>query len=242
MAARAAARSGCGLVSVIFPEGTDFVKPDEIIARTLPEGGRGIGPGHDFGEFLSRYSAVVAGPGMGVRPEALALIGDLLSLGRKVLIDADGLNNLAKDLSLLGKAKAEVVLTPHIGEMSRLTGLGAKDVKARARSIAVDFATSRGVTVVLKDAVSIVASADGRVYINRGGVPALAKGGSGDVLSGIIGSLMARGLGSVDAAVLGVYLHTECGRIAGERLHPESVTAGDLIDAIPSAFRELEGA
>jgi len=113
-------------------------------------------------------------------------------------------------------------------------------VKAQARTCAREFAAAHGVTVVLKDAVTVIASRDGKLFINDGGIPALAKGGSGDVLSGIIGSLMARGLAGIDAAVLGVYLHTECGRIASERLHQESVTAADLIDLLPAAFRGME--
>jgi ADP-dependent NAD(P)H-hydrate dehydratase / NAD(P)H-hydrate epimerase len=233
MAARSASRSGCGLVSVLFPEGTSFVKPDEIISVSYPVD-EGI---HDL---FSRYSAIVAGPGMGVSRPGRAIIGELLALGTNLLVDADGLTNLAQDLSTLEGAKGNVVLTPHVGEMSRLCGRSKEEVKARARTCAKEFAETHGVTLVLKDAVTVIASRDGKLFINDGGIPALAKGGSGDVLSGIIGSLMARGLAGIDAAVLGVYLHTECGRIASERLHQESVTAADLIDLLPAAFRGME--
>ena len=240
MAARSASRSGCGLVSVLFPEGTAFVKPDEIISVSYPVDEGGIGAGVGIHDFFSRYSAIVVGPGMGVSRPGRAIIGELLALGTNLLVDADGLTNLAQDLSILEGAKGHVVLTPHVGEMSRLCGRSKEEVKAQARTCAREFAAAHGVTVVLKDAVTVIASRDGKLFINDGGIPALAKGGSGDVLSGIIGSLMARGLAGIDAAVLGVYLHTECGRIASERLHQESVTAADLIDLLPAAFRGME--
>jgi hydroxyethylthiazole kinase-like uncharacterized protein yjeF len=239
MAAKAALRSGCGLVSVLFPEGTRIAKPDEIIAHAFPLEEKGFPDGFDSGELFSRFSAVVVGPGMGVSDAGSAVVGNLLGLGKKILVDADGLTNLSKDLSVLEGARGEVVLTPHLGEMSRLCGKSKEEVKIKARAMARDFARSHGVTLVLKDAVTVVASREGALYLNDGGVPALAKGGSGDVLSGIIGSLMARGLSGIDAAVLGVYLHTECGRFAGRTLHPEAVRAGDLIELLPRAFRAL---
>jgi NAD(P)H-hydrate epimerase len=173
---------------------------------------------------------------MGVSDGALGVIKVLLGLGKKVLVDADGLTNLSRDPSCLDGARGDVVLTPHVGEMSRLCGKTKEEIKLRSREVARDFAVRRGVTLVLKDAVTLVATRDGALYVNDGGVPALAKGGSGDVLSGITGSLMARGLSGVDAAVLGVYLHTECGRLAGRSLHPEAANAGDLVDLLPRAF------
>jgi ADP-dependent NAD(P)H-hydrate dehydratase / NAD(P)H-hydrate epimerase len=240
MSARSASRSGCGLVSVLFPEGAAIVKPDEIISGSYPVGEGGIGAGVDVREYFSRYSAIVVGPGMGVSRPGRAIIGELLTLGKNLLVDADGLTNLAQDLSILKGAKGNVVLTPHVGEMSRLCGRSKEEVKAQARTCAREFAATHGVTVVLKDSVTVIASGDGKLFINDGGIPALAKGGSGDVLSGIIGSLMARGLAGIDAAVLGVYLHTECGRIASERFHQESVTSADLIDLLPAAFSGME--
>jgi NAD(P)H-hydrate epimerase len=239
MAARAASRGGCGLVSVLFPTGTTFAKPDEVIAVAYPLGEKGFPDGFDAEGFFSRFTAVVAGPGMGVSEAGSAVIGKLLGLGKKIVVDADGLTNLSSNLSFLGGIRGDAVLTPHVGEMARLCGKSKEEIKSGARAEARDFARRHGVTLVLKDSVTVVASKDGALFMNDGGVPALAKGGSGDVLSGIIGSLMARGLNSLDAAVLGVYLHTECGRAAGRRLHPDAAKAGDLIELLPNAFRTL---
>jgi NAD(P)H-hydrate epimerase len=239
MAAKAASRGGCGLVSVLFPPGASYTKPDEVIALAYPLGDKGFPEGFDGEGFFSRFSAVVVGPGMGISGAGAVIVGDLLRLGKRILVDADGLTNLSRDLSALDGAKGDVVLTPHVGEMSRLCGKSKEEIKLGARGAARDFARRHGVTLVLKDSVTLVASKEGALYINDGGVPALAKGGSGDVLSGIIGSLMARGLSGLDAAVLGVYLHTECGRLAERTLHPEAVKAGDLIELLPRAFRTL---
>jgi NAD(P)H-hydrate epimerase len=239
MAAKAASRGGCGLVSVLFPPGTGYTKPDEVIALTYPLGDKGFPDGFDAEGFFSRFSAIVVGPGMGVSEAGSAVVGKLLGLGKKILVDADGLTNISSNLAALDGIKGDVVLTPHVGEMSRLCGKSKTEIKLGSRAASQDFARRHGVTLVLKDSVTVVASKEGALYVNDGGVPALAKGGSGDVLSGIIGSLMARGLSGLDAAVLGVYLHTECGRMAGRTLHPEASKAGDLIELLPCAFRTL---
>ena len=112
-------------------------------------------------------------------------------------------------------------------------------IKKNKISVARDFAREFSLTLVLKDAVTVGATAEGSLYLNDGGVSSLSKGGSGDVLSGIIASLMARGLSGEHAAVVGVYLHTECGRVAQKLNSDDSVKAGDLIDMLPAAFSQL---
>jgi len=237
LASKAALRSGCGLVTVYFsPE--RVVKPDEVIRRILPSEIDTLPEDIDLEHIFIRNNALVIGPGMGLFPNALRLIRQFLALEKKILIDADGLNNIAQDPDVLNEKKGDVVITPHIGEMSRLTGIEKGDIKQNKKEVAGDFAKKYGITVVLKDAVTVIASS-GETFFNDGGVPALAKGGSGDVLAGIIGSLMARGLSGKDAAVAGVYIHTECGRIAGERTHDDCVQAGDLIALLPDVFKSL---
>lgn len=239
LAARAAARSGCGLVTIFLSPESRVQKPDHIIAGYLPAKLESIAEDIDLDFLFARCSTLLVGPGMGLSSGALNLLNGVLRLGKKVLIDADGLNNLSKKISILRGVRGEVVVTPHIGEMSRLTGKTKEEIKRNKREVARDFSREFGVTVVLKDAVSVVATPDEKLLFNNGGVSSLSKGGSGDVLSGIIASLMARGLSGQDAAVAGVYLHTECGRIAEEREHEDCVHAGDLIEFLPEAFRRM---
>ncbi len=238
LAARAASRCGCGLVTV-FSRDARLTKPDEIIGGYLPAAVEELGGIEDLASLFSFQNTLVVGPGMGTFKTAAGLMKRLLRLGKKMLIDADGLNNLAEDPGILKNVESEVVITPHIGEMSRLTGLKKEDVKKNKRKIALDFAVKHGVTVVLKDAVTFVSCPDGSLFVNDGGVSCLSKGGSGDVLAGIIGSLMARGLSAEGAAVAGVYLHTECGRIGCETGFEDCVRAPDLIEALPAAFKRM---
>ncbi len=240
LAARAGSRSGCGLVTVFFKNESMVRKPDEIILGLMPGSIDSLPENADFERIFKRQDALVSGPGMGVFDGALMIIRKLLQLDKKLLVDADGLNNIAKNPDILKNKKARVVVTPHIGEMARLTGTTNSEVKKNKREIAARFSAQYDVTVVLKDAVTVVA--DGKeTFYNDGGVPALAKGGSGDVLSGIIGALMARGLSCRDAAVAGVFLHTECGKRAEEVFTEDAAHAGDLIELLPYAFRQLGG-
>jgi NAD(P)H-hydrate epimerase len=241
LAARAAARTGCGLVTLFLSGERDAGKPDEIIRGVLPAEPAGLlSAGANLHGLFDRQDTLVIGPGLGTFPGGPDLLREVMRLGKKLLIDADGINNLAARPEVLKHAPQHTVLTPHLGEMARLTGKSAGEVKAGKCELAARVAREYGVTVVLKDAVSVVASGE-ELFFNQGGVPALAKGGSGDVLSGVIASLMARGLGARDASLAGVYLHTESGRIAGERLWEDSVQAGDLIEALPAAFRRMRG-
>jgi len=240
MASKSAIRSGCGLVTILFPSGKVINKPDEIISAQLPfDEEYRLKEDADIKYLLSKYNAIVIGPGMGVFNSAIGTIEKLLKLNKKIIIDADGLNNISQNIGILNNKSADIVLTPHIGEMSRLCGLGNKTIKMNKIEVAKDFSKKYKLTVVLKDSVTVVATKEGEIFINDGGVSSLAKGGSGDVLSGIIGSLMARGLSGRDAAIVGVFLHTECGRIAQNRLYEDCVKANDLIELLPEAFKNL---
>jgi NAD(P)H-hydrate epimerase len=235
LASRAALRTGCGLVTLYVEEQSRARKPDEVIMGFLPDG-----EDADLANLLERHNAVLIGPGLGVTARSRSLVESAIGLNKRILIDADGLNTLAENPARIEKHPGDIVITPHIGEMVRLTGLKKEEIKRDKRAVALQVARRYRLTVVLKDAVTVVATAQGDVYMNDGGVAALSKGGSGDVLSGIIGSLLARGLSTHDAAVAGVYLHTECGRLAECRASADSVQAGDLIDSLPLVFRNLE--
>jgi len=240
MASEAALRSGSGLVTMFFSPQVQFRKPDEVISRFLPVDSAGNIRTDEIEGIFDTYSALVVGPGLGVSDNALRLVEALIGSGKKIVIDADGINNLAKNPSILKNRRGNIVLTPHIGEMSRLCGIEKTEIKREKRKIARDFAEKNGVTLVLKDSVTVIATKEGKIYINNGGVPSLAKGGSGDVLSGIIGAFLARGLNEENASAAGVYMHTLCGSLAARKLHQESVLARDLIECLPCAFRLLE--
>jgi len=240
LASRAALRAGCGLVTLFLSKESRVQKPDEVIAGYLPADVDNTPDDLDLEELLKNQNVLVIGPGLGVSKGTRTIVQKALQLQKKILIDADGLNTLSVFPDLLGQQREEIVITPHIGEMMRLTGLTKEEIKADKRGVSLNVAKKYNFTVVLKDAVTVVATAEGEIFINNGGVAALSKGGSGDVLSGIIGSLMARGLSGRDAAISGVYLHTESGRLAESRLGADSVQAGDLIATLPDVLSSLQ--
>jgi NAD(P)H-hydrate epimerase len=240
LATRAGLRCGSGLVTIFLPRGSSVQKRDEVIASYLETELENLPDTIELDELFTRQNALVIGPGLGVSTQMCRLVEKALGLEKKVLVDADGLNCLSQNPDIIKKHLCDLVLTPHIGEMSRLTGMKKDEIKNNKVSVAREFARQNAVTLVLKDAVTVVATAEGSIYINDGGVAGMSKGGSGDVLSGIVGSLMARGLGIEQAAIAGVYIHTECGRAAQRLKGADSVTAGDLIEMIPAVFSGLQ--
>ena len=157
-----------------------------------------------------------------------------------VLIDADGLNAIAKNKDILKQLKCIPIITPHPGEMSHLTGIPVKDILNDTIGTALNFAIKYNTIVVLKEARTVIASPMGEVYINTTGNCSMAKGGSGDVLSGIIGGLLAQGMDSFKAAVLGVYIHGRCGDLAAEKIGHYGVLAGELAEYVAFSIKELE--
>ena len=157
------------------------------------------------------------------------------------VIDADGLNVLAADAEILrsGAKAREIVITPHPGEMARLTGLTVKQVQARRKPIALDFAGKYKLTVVLKGHQTVVASPDGRSYVNHSGNPGMATAGSGDVLAGMLAAFIGQGLDAFGAAKAAVYLHGLAGDLAAREKTKISLIASDIIDKIPKAMKRV---
>jgi NAD(P)H-hydrate epimerase len=191
-------------------------------------------------ELAQARDAVAIGPGLGLDQETRRLARALVrELPRPMVVDADALTALADDLDALRGAAAARYLTPHPGEMARLRGVSVADVQrdrvAAARALAVEHA----VHVCLKGARSVVASPDGRVLINPTGNPGMASGGTGDVLTGILGAFLARGLAPEQAPAAAVYLHGLAGDVAAERVGEEALIASDVIEALGEAFRRL---
>jgi hydroxyethylthiazole kinase-like uncharacterized protein yjeF len=183
---------------------------------------------------------VVLGPGLSQNADTVSFVLDLLDLINKpCVIDADALNSLAQNTKCLGKPARNFVMTPHPKELSRLTGKSVAELSANRIDECLSAAKLFDCIVVLKGAYSVVASPDGDVYINPTGNSGMSTAGAGDVLSGIIGGLMAQGLSPLDAACAGVYLHGKSGDIAAATLGLAGIVAGDITAAIPLAITAI---
>lgn len=247
LACEAAGRSGVGLVTAAVPRclaDVFAVSLLEAMSRPLPDtpeesiAYRAVQPALDF---VEGKDSVVLGPGMsqdeGARDFALSFIRKCVL---PMLIDADGLNNLSTDLGVL-KGDAPRVLTPHPGEMGRLAGMSAGDVQKKREATAEEFAKKHGCVVVLKGYRTVISDGES-TYVNPSGNSGMATGGTGDVLSGIIGGLLAQGMPALDAALAGTYVHGLAGDIALETKTSRGMIAGDVVAALPEAWRRLEAA
>ncbi len=243
MSAESACRSGAGYATVAVPAALEpifEVKLTEVMSIGCADEDGALAPAavSEILEAAGRAAAVVVGPGLGRAPSAQRLVGELVSaIEAPLVLDADGLNAVAGRLESLAGRAAPTVLTPHAGELGRLLELDSERIGARRLAHAREAAGRAGAVVVLKGDDTIVAAADGLVAVNGLASPALATAGTGDVLSGLIAALLARGLEPLDAASCAVYAHATAGRIAAERAGaPESVIATDVIAALPSAL------
>lgn len=240
LAARAALTAGCGIVTAAAPESLNTIMEVKLTEEmTLPllerDGHFACEAAESIVCAAKGYDAVLFGVGIGRSADIGAILAEILKkVDVPVIIDADGLYALAQDMSLLKNKSCEVILTPHMGEMARLTGKEISESEKPA--FCRDFAREYGVTLVLKGHYTIVTSADGRQYINNVGNSGMATAGSGDVLGGVIASLAARMTDIVDAAALGVYLHGTAGDFAAADLGADSVRASSLIDKLPEAI------
>jgi NAD(P)H-hydrate epimerase len=245
MTARGALRTGAGLVSVAAPNSlVPIIQQQVFEAMCIPsaesiDGTIGIGAEDELLKAAAAMSACAIGPGLSTHYETVQTVRNIVQrLTIPVVIDADGLNALVNALDVLKKAKAPVIMTPHPGEMGRLLGISSGDVQKDRIGIAGDFAKKHKVTLVLKGADTVIAAPDGRVFINSRGNPGMATGGTGDVLTGMIGSLLAQGYIATQAACLGVYLHGLAGDLAAKEKGEMGMIAGDLIEKIPDAIQE----
>ncbi len=244
----AACVAGAGLTTVAFPESAYASIAShmrEVMVLPLPEIDGKLAATVECMSKLSVYiqkaSAIVIGPGLGQSEDVTELVGTVLRSAKcPVVIDADGLNALANDLSVLSGLQVPVIITPHPGEMSRLTGLSVSEIEENREGIAAEFSKHHGVTVLLKGAATVVASKEkDDVYINTTGNVALAKGGSGDVLSGIIGSLLAQGLSPIDAASCGAFIHGHAADVVIGDTSVAGLLASDLFTGIRKTYIEL---
>jgi len=249
LACRAAMRVGTGLVTLAAPRALNDIFAGSLIeSMTEPLGDSSeedFGPLSDlgWGRLLDKKSALLIGPGIGVRDGARSALWWLLrNLQIPWVIDADGLNNLAEELGRLRNARTPPIVTPHPGEMARLIGSNTAAVNQDRVGIARAFARDHRCYVVLKGARSVIAAPDGKVFINTTGNAGMASGGMGDVLGGVLAGLLAQGFRVEDALKLGVFLHGFVGDRVAAAMGEMGMIASDVVEGLPYGIRELSGA
>ena len=232
LASRGCIRSGAGLTYLAVPKElvniVDAITPEVI---TLP-----------FDKINSiTPDAIAIGPGLGTTKQAEKILKKVLSSYKSplstVVIDADGLNILAKDLDILKKLAGKVIITPHPGEMSRLTGKSINYIQKNRQKVAREFARKHRCIVVLKGNKTVVTNSLGKVYVNKSGNPGMASGGVGDVLVGMIAAFLAQGISTFEAVKFGVYIHGLAGDLAAKEKGEDGMIASDLVEKIPYAIQ-----
>ena len=247
LSAKATLRSGAGLVKLALPQNVYPIAASSLLeavylpCKSSPDGAISH---EEFDLILSnaiRSNAVLLGCGCGNTKELYELTELLISnTTTPVVIDADGINAISNDISILMKSKAPIVLTPHPAEMARLLNVDTEYVQTHRFELARAFAQKFAVTLVLKGSNTVIALKDGSLFVCMHGNPGMATGGSGDVLAGIIVSLIAQGLPPELAAVCGVNIHSAAGDIAANNMSMHSMLPSDIIDSLPQLFKKLE--
>lgn len=242
LSAKAAYYAGCGLVRIFtVKENRNILLtrlPEAILTTYDADAKDNLRMLEDLEECMNWADALLIGPGIGITYASKLLLAKVLQASLKnVVFDADALNILSKNMALLKEAKCKGIVTPHIGEMSRLTGLSVEEVRENLIQNAVDFAREYRVICVLKDARTIIAMPDGTYYINTTGNHGMATGGSGDVLAGMMTGFLAQNATPQEAAVLSTYLHGLSGDYAAKERGAYSMLSSDILEQIPKAIQ-----
>ncbi|MGN0523449.1 MAG: NAD(P)H-hydrate dehydratase [Eubacterium sp.] len=245
IAAKAALRSGVGLVKLAVP---DIAYPlvaahlTQPVFNPLPSSGDTFSKSavDDICSELNWADSVVIGCGLGVNDDTNAVVEAVIKNAKcPIIVDADGINCINSSISILKGIKVPVVLTPHPGEMARLISKTPAEVQADRINIAKNFAREYKSIVVLKGANTVVTDGD-KVFVCLTGNPAMAMGGTGDMLSGIIGAFVAQGIDAFDAAVAGVYIHGLCGDLAAQKLSSRGIVVDDMIEQMGALMSDFE--
>lgn len=246
LSATGALRSGAGLVTVGTVDSERGIVACKLteamtVGFVSDSGCIGFEEREKIREIAENSDVFVLGPGFGRTDETRNLILWLVqNVKTKIVLDADGLNAISANIDVLKGRKGEIVLTPHEGEMSLLCGKTLQEIKNDRENTAFDFAKRYGVTVVLKGRNTIITDGE-RVFVNPTGNAGMATGGSGDVLSGVIGSLMGQRMSAFDGAVLGAYIHGRAGDLAKKDKGEMGLIASDIAENLPYAIKELSG-
>ena len=243
-----AMRSGAGLVTVGIPKGLNNTLHKKlspvIMTLPLPETSKQTLSFDSYKQLktkIKNYDCIALGPGLSQNRSTQKLILKTIETSPKPLvIDADALNALEKHMKSLTKTSTPKILTPHPGEMSRITGIKKSTIEYSRKKISQEFSQKYSCTLVLKGHKTVVASPDGKTYINKTGNPGMATAGAGDVLTGIIAAFLAQGLEAFKAAKLAVYIHGKAADLAAKKLTRLSMIATDIIENIPSAVAQVK--
>lgn len=243
----AALRCGVGLVQAVIPESiyssvsSKISECTYIICKDDHDGFILNNSSDAIFENLKKCTAVTIGCGMGWNENTKSLVYNLVRNSPvPIVIDADGINVISENIDILKEAKSKIILTPHLGEAARLFGVSTDPIKLDKIKYARKLADDYGVTVALKGHRTAVADETGEVFLNQTGNSGMAKGGSGDVLTGMIGSFLAQGLSPIDAAICGVYIHGESGDICKEKYSSASMLPSNIVENIPKVFKNFE--
>jgi len=246
LASQAAIRSGAGLVTLAIPEGLYVImaaKLTEVMVRPFAgtkDDSLSLGAEKDLLCFAEKCNSFAIGPGLSQNKETARLVRGLVAkLKGPVVLDADGINAFCGHVDEFKKAGRTLILTPHPGELSKLTGKSVGEIQKNRKDIACELAGEYNIVLVLKGHNTVVAGPGGQVYINETGNPGMASGGVGDVLTGVIAAFLAQGVESFNAAVLGVYFHGLAGDMALKEKGPLGLIATDLLDKLPEALISL---
>ena len=244
LCAKAAMRCGSGLVTLGTPECIQpyaSVKLDEVMTCPLKcgDGKVSVSALPEIRERLKSCDVCAIGPGLGRSDDIVKVTEEVLKSEKPCVIDADGINALSGNIDLLKKKNCQAVLTPHPGEMARLTGISINEVQKDREAVALKFAKEYNCVLLLKGNKTVIASPDGRVHINESGNSGMASGGMGDVLTGVIASFIGQGVDIYDAAVLGAYVHGLAGDIAVKEIGEFGLMAGDVTEKLAIAIKEI---
>ncbi len=246
MCAKSVLRTGAGLVTLAIPAALKVVFQSNVLEEmilSLPCNTQTLSSKaiEELERFINERADVVAfGPGVGINEDTEEILKFLLKkCACPIVIDADGITLLKNNLELLKSSKASTIITPHPGELGRLINMPIGDIERKRIEIAISVANSLNTIVVLKGVPTVISSPEGHTLINSTGNPGMASGGSGDVLTGMIASLIGQGMAPFEAACLGVYLHGLSGDIASYSKGFHGMIARDIIESIPAAFIEL---
>ncbi|MDP3789893.1 MAG: NAD(P)H-hydrate dehydratase [Candidatus Omnitrophota bacterium] len=246
LTSQAAILSGSGLVTLAVGKGLQGImaaKLTEVMVKPFFEtkdSSLSLLAEKELLGFAEKCNSIAIGPGISQNKETHALVRNLVAkLNKPIVLDADGINAFVIHTALFKDAKASLVLPPHPGEMSRLTGKGLPEIQAARKDIALQYASEYNTVLVLKGHQTVVANPKGDLYINETGNAGMASGGTGDVLTGIIASFVGQGIDPFESAVLGVYFHGLAGDAAAKEKGILSLVATDLLNKLPEVLKRL---
>lgn len=242
-----ALRTGSGLVYSIIPKSLDTImsiKLTEAIIKPIDDRGTGYFIKESINEILKEIEnidSIALGPGFGIDGGRIEVVSEIIrNTNSPMVVDADGINCISKNINILKEKKGPIIITPHPGEMGRLLNLQIKEVEEKREYYAKYISEKYNIITVLKGHKTIVSCPEGEIYINNTGNPGMATAGSGDVLTGIIASLLGQGLDPFNAARLGVYLHGLAGDMVRDKIGEYGIIARDIVEAIPYGIMEIK--